>query len=175
MTSLLALAAMTACGAPIHEPAEPPHRPEPLAVVLPLRVRERPDAGASEAQVTLADSPVVSQSGDEIFRGSNSGAVVGDPPPGAPLAGGHAPEQHDRAAIARRGRRAYQRLCAGCHELGPSIVGRHVSRVLLRRQVREGRGRMRAIPAARLSDHDLDAIATFLERTARRRARAGAD
>ncbi len=67
-----------------------------------------------------------------------------------------------------RGRRAFDRACGNCHEPndpeGPS-PNHNWSEERMRNQVRQGGGRMRAIPVARLSDADLTAMIAFFRTT----------
>jgi len=60
------------------------------------------------------------------------------------------------------------RACGNCHEPddreGPN-PGKNWAEARMRAQIRQGRGRMRAIPVARLSDADLDALIAYLRST----------
>jgi mono/diheme cytochrome c family protein len=59
-------------------------------------------------------------------------------------------------------------VCGRCHEDGESdgpAPNRNLEESRLTRIVREGSGRMRAIPAARLSDADLQHVIAYLRTT----------
>ncbi|MEZ4392104.1 MAG: cytochrome c [Polyangiales bacterium] len=67
-----------------------------------------------------------------------------------------------------RGRTAFNRVCGRCHEDGESdgpAPNRNLAEDRLRSIVRQGSGRMRAIPASRLSDADLTHVVAFLRST----------
>lgn len=67
-----------------------------------------------------------------------------------------------------RGRQAFERACGDCHEAndpeGPT-PNKNWEEARMRTQVRQGGGRMRAIPVRRLSDTDLDAMIAFFRST----------
>jgi len=69
------------------------------------------------------------------------------------------------AQAVARGRAVLTRACGNCHEPGDSdgpSAGKNWAEDRMRAQVRQGAGRMRAIPAARLNDADLDALVAYL-------------
>jgi mono/diheme cytochrome c family protein len=72
------------------------------------------------------------------------------------------------AGDAARGRTAFARVCGRCHEDGESdgpAPNRNLEEARMRTIVRQGSGRMRAIPTSRLSDGDLDAVIAYLRTT----------
>jgi mono/diheme cytochrome c family protein len=78
------------------------------------------------------------------------------PAPTPPAAGG--------AQLVARGRAVHNRVCATCHEPGEHEgpnPGLNWAEDRMRRQIRQGGGRMRAIAATRLNDADLDALIAF--------------
>ncbi len=87
--------------------------------------------------------------------------------PEATPAAATTPPVADAATLAR-GRRAFTRACGNCHEdndpEGPS-PNHNWEEARMRSQVRQGAGRMRAIPVSRLSDADLDAMFAFFRST----------
>jgi len=67
----------------------------------------------------------------------------------------------------RRGRRVFERVCGVCHpggeeDLGPRIIGRRLSVSTVRRQIRQGVGRMRAIPPSKLPERYMDELFAYL-------------
>jgi mono/diheme cytochrome c family protein len=66
-----------------------------------------------------------------------------------------------------QGRAAFQRVCNRCHpngeeDIGPRLINLGWSEARVRRQVRSGHGRMRAISVRRLPDPELDALIAYL-------------
>jgi len=67
----------------------------------------------------------------------------------------------------RRGRRVFERVCGVCHpggeeDLGPRIIGKRLSPRSMRRQIRQGVGRMRPIPPSKLPDRYMDELFAYL-------------
>lgn len=67
----------------------------------------------------------------------------------------------------RRGRRVFERVCGVCHpggeeDLGPSILGANLSVSEVRRQIRQGVGRMRPIPPSKLPERYMDELFAYL-------------
>lgn len=65
------------------------------------------------------------------------------------------------------GKQVFMDSCDDCHpdggeDVGPSLIGDPHSPAQLRRQVREGSGRMRPFPPNRLSDEELEALLAYL-------------
>lgn len=65
------------------------------------------------------------------------------------------------------GQAAFNRVCGRCHpngdeDTGPAIRNRAITEARMREVIRTGTRRMRAIPATRLSDADLDAVIGYL-------------
>ncbi len=68
----------------------------------------------------------------------------------------------------RSGRTVFTRVCGRCHEDGESdgpAPNRNLEEARMRTIVRQGDGRMRAIPTSRLSDADLNAVIAYLRTT----------
>lgn len=67
----------------------------------------------------------------------------------------------------RRGRRIFERVCGTCHpggdeDLGPRIIGKGLTVARVRRQIREGIGRMRPIPPSKLPERYMDELFAYL-------------
>ncbi|MCB9594481.1 MAG: cytochrome c [Sandaracinaceae bacterium] len=62
-----------------------------------------------------------------------------------------------------RGQEVYDQVCSGCHSNGPSLENIGWSAARVRRQIREGSGRMPPIRATRVSDDDLEAILAWMQ------------
>jgi mono/diheme cytochrome c family protein len=70
--------------------------------------------------------------------------------------------------LVARGLRSFERVCRTCHEAGESdgpAPNKNWAEARMRTTIRQGSGRMRAIPATRLSDADLDAVIAYLRTT----------
>jgi mono/diheme cytochrome c family protein len=64
-----------------------------------------------------------------------------------------------RSTDAARGEGIFQSLCMGCHGGGaPALPNLAWTPAAMRRQIREGEGRMPAFNASRLNDDDLEAV-----------------
>jgi len=66
-----------------------------------------------------------------------------------------------------RGKEQFDSFCGDCHpdgeeDAGPSLIAEPHSPPQIRKQVRQGSGKMRPMSAARLSDDDLEAILAYL-------------
>ena len=73
------------------------------------------------------------------------------------------------AALVKRGRRQFARFCDTCHpggqeDLGPSIIGKRFTVAKMRRQIRQGTGKMRPIPPKKLKEKDMPALIAYLSR-----------
>jgi hypothetical protein len=81
-------------------------------------------------------------------------------------AGERNPQQEWRAQV-RVGRQWFNRRCDTCHpggeeDIGPNLRSIRWPVVRMRRQIRQGSGRMRPIPPARLPDDKMDALMAYL-------------
>ena len=66
-----------------------------------------------------------------------------------------------------RGQELYSKFCDDCHpdgeeDVGPSLIADPHSPAMLRRQIREGSGKMRPFPENRISADDMEAILAYL-------------
>lgn len=62
-----------------------------------------------------------------------------------------------------QGRQLHDNLCLSCHARGaPAIANLGWTAAAMRRQIREGEGRMPAFSVSRLSDADLESLLAFL-------------
>ncbi len=88
-------------------------------------------------------------------------------PPATTHATATPPAQASAETIAA-GHRVFNRACGRCHEdndsEGPS-PNKNWEEARMRSQIRQGAGRMRAIPVSRLSDADLDTLIAYLRST----------
>jgi mono/diheme cytochrome c family protein len=71
------------------------------------------------------------------------------------------------SADAERGREIFAAHCDDCHpdggeDVGPSLTADAHSPAQIRKQIREGSGRMKPFPEKRLSDDDLEHILAYL-------------
>lgn len=69
--------------------------------------------------------------------------------------------------LVAQGRAKYDRACGRCHpggeeDVGPRLTGINWAQDRMTRQIRNGGGRMRPIPTARLSDADLPALMAYM-------------
>ena len=67
----------------------------------------------------------------------------------------------------QRGEEQFELYCADCHpdgeeDVGPSLIADPHPPATLRRQIREGSGKMRPFSENRLSDEDLEAILAYM-------------
>lgn len=74
------------------------------------------------------------------------------------------------------GQERYAARCGTCHESGsaPDLANIGWTPEQLRRQIREGSGGMNAIPPARLSDEDMEAVLAYLVTTGAAASEGGA-
>jgi mono/diheme cytochrome c family protein len=131
-------------------------------------------AAVEDGGTETLDAGTLIAGGDEADAGTvaiaapgpmaDAGAPAEDATPPIDAAGDEEADDGRALALVRRGRRAYEAHCDTCHEDGPELRGRHLAASRVRRQVRHGGSRMRAIPTSRLSDADLEAIVAYLER-----------
>lgn len=66
-----------------------------------------------------------------------------------------------------QGRQIYDRACGRCHpggeeDVGPRIINKNLDQARALKQIREGTGRMRAIPPTKLPDANIPALMTYL-------------
>jgi mono/diheme cytochrome c family protein len=114
--------------------------------------------------------------------GGGGGARGGDGAPGddgaAPTAGGEsggagdgtaaaASDDPDWAAKVAAGEARYDAVCGTCHpggdeDSGPRLIDLRWTADRMRAQIRNGSGRMRPIPPARLSDADLENVLAWM-------------
>lgn len=66
-----------------------------------------------------------------------------------------------RSADTAHGDQVFNTVCMACHS-GSPLNNVHLTAARVREQVRQGRGRMPAIPATRVSDDDLEAVLAYL-------------
>jgi hypothetical protein len=86
----------------------------------------------------------------------------------------HAPRSTERGARAdvsadatERGYRAFDRVCGNCHpdgdeDIGPRLIGRHFTEQQLWMQVRDGGGRMSAVPSQCMPDNYVSDAVVYL-------------
>lgn len=68
-----------------------------------------------------------------------------------------------RSADVEHGHELYDSVCMSCHGGGaPGLDNLGWAAGRMRQQIREGEGRMPAIPASRLSDDDLEAVLAYM-------------
>jgi mono/diheme cytochrome c family protein len=66
-----------------------------------------------------------------------------------------------------RGKELFEAHCDDCHpggeeDVGPSLIADAHTPAQLRKQIREGSGKMKPFPEKRLSDDDLEAVLAYL-------------
>lgn len=88
------------------------------------------------------------------------------------------PQPTDGGAARANARQLFDRFCGRCHpggdeDIGPRIRGVNWEEARMRTQVRNGVGRMRPIPATRLSDADFTTMMEFLRQINAVRPAAG--
>lgn len=113
---------------------------------------------AASTATTTATAPAAPATATATTTASAPAATTATtaPAPTPPAAGG--------AQLVARGRAVHNRVCATCHEPGEHEgpnPGLNWAEDRMRRQIRQGGGRMRAIAATRLNDADLDALIAF--------------
>lgn len=67
-----------------------------------------------------------------------------------------------------RGEEVFLMFCDDCHpdggaDDGPSLLEHPTTAAMMRKQIREGSGKMRPFPVKRLSDDDLEAALAFMQ------------
>jgi len=123
---------------------------------------------APPAEPPAATAVVPSTSATEPTPAEPTSVGSTSPPPSSPVpvrSGGNTPPSVDTAQAIARGRSVFNRTCATCHEPGEPEdpnPGLNWPEARMRSQIRRGGGRMRAIPVARLSEPDLDALIAHL-------------
>ena len=66
-----------------------------------------------------------------------------------------------------QGRQVFDRACGRCHpggeeDVGPRIINKNMDQARVQKQIREGTGRMRAIPPTKLPDANMPALMAYL-------------
>lgn len=90
-------------------------------------------------------------------------------PEGAETEGGDVAQYEGAIASAdvEQGAEQFALFCDDCHpdgeeDVGPSLIANPTTPAMMRKQIREGSGKMRPIPAKRLSDEDMEAVLAYL-------------
>lgn len=65
------------------------------------------------------------------------------------------------------GERIYRKICSLCHEtgVGPSLLGRHLPQAAIQHIVRHGINGMPAFRSSEISDEEVAALGSFIERS----------
>ena len=90
-------------------------------------------------------------------------------PEGEETSGGDLSEYEGPVASTdvERGKEQFESFCGDCHpdgeeDVGPSLIAEPHSPARIRKQIREGSGKMRPTSTARLSDDDMEAILAYM-------------
>lgn len=122
----------------------------------------------SATTTTTADAGNTASTGGTASTDADAGTTTTTTTATTGTGTGATPAPTVDPALLARGRQAFERACGDCHEAndpeGPN-PGKNWEEARMRTQVRQGGGRMRAIPVRRLSDADLDALIAFFRST----------
>lgn len=163
--SLLALAA--GCGS---SSAQTPATTAPPAATTSGDTATAPTATTETAPTTAppATSPTAETAPTATTATAPTPATTEPTAPATTTPAATTPAAAASPQVVARGRAVLNRACGNCHEPddrdGPN-PGKNWAEARMRSQVRQGQGRMRAIPVARLSDADLDALIAYLRST----------
>lgn len=102
--------------------------------------------------------------------GGGGGGAASEPSAGESTSGGEGGEYAGAIASTdvERGKALYGTFCDDCHpnggeDVGPSLIDHAHTPAQLRKQIREGSGKMKPFPEKRVSKDDLEAILAYLD------------